>query len=101
LQDELIAELLANSARALSAARVRRELAGIVAQGHYMAPSDTTTGVTDFCAPIFDHSAGAVAALTIPFLKQRDVAVPMAAVRQALLACTARISAGLGATAPR
>ncbi|MEO8523751.1 MAG: helix-turn-helix domain-containing protein [Caldimonas sp.] len=101
LQDELIAELLANSARALSSSRVRRELAAIVAQGHYMAPSDTTTGVTDLCAPVFDHSAGAVAALTVPYLKQRDVTVPVGTVRQALLACTALISAGLGATLSR
>ena len=66
-----------------------------------MAASETTTGVTDLCAPIFDHSDGAVAALTVPYLKQRDVKVSLAATRQALLATVRRISTGLGAPAAR
>ncbi len=96
MQRELIAELLANSSRAISARRVRGELAAIAAKGFYMAPSDTTEGVTDLCAPVFDHSEGAVAALTLPYLRQRDVEVSVAAARQALLATVRRISAGLG-----
>ncbi|MEO7007721.1 MAG: helix-turn-helix domain-containing protein [Caldimonas sp.] len=101
MQDELIAELIANSPRGISAAKVRAELADIVHKGFYMAPSDTTTGVTDLCAPIFDHSDGAVASLTLPYLKQRDVQVSVAAARTALLATARRISAGLGAPAAR
>jgi DNA-binding IclR family transcriptional regulator len=101
LQDELIAELVANGARGLSAARVRSELAGIVRKGYYRAPSDTTHGVTDLCAPVFDHSDGAVAALTVPYLRQRDVKVTLAAAQTALLATVRRISAGLGAPAAR
>jgi DNA-binding IclR family transcriptional regulator len=97
MQRELVAELLANGSRARSAAAVRKELAAIASQGFYMAPSDTTEGVTDLCAPIFDHSEGAVAALTVPYLRQRDVAVSVAAARQSLLATVRRISAGLGA----
>ncbi|MEO5883051.1 MAG: IclR family transcriptional regulator [Caldimonas sp.] len=97
VQQELIAELLANSTRPISAARVRGELADIATQGFYMAASDTTEGVTDLCAPVFDHSEGAVAALTMPYLRQRDVAVTVAAARQALLATVRRISAALGA----
>ncbi len=98
MQDELIAELLANSARAISPDRVRGELAEIARKGIYMAPSDTTEGVTDLCAPVFDHSEGAVAALTLPYLRQRDVEVSVAAARQALLATVRRISLALGAT---
>ena len=101
MQHELIAELLANSSRAISAARVRGELAEIARKGVYMAPSDTTEGVTDLCAPVFDHSEGAVAALTLPYLRQRDVAVSVAAAREALLATVRRISSGLGAAPER
>jgi len=100
LQQELIAELLANAPRAISAARVRAELADIAKKGVYMARSDTTEGVTDLCAPVFDHSAGAVAALTLPYLRQRDITVSVAAARQSLLATVERISTALGA-APR
>jgi DNA-binding IclR family transcriptional regulator len=101
MQRELVAELLANGSRARSAARVHAELAGIARQGFYMAPSDTAKGVTDLCAPVFDHSEGAVAALTVPYLRQRDIAVSVAAVRQSLLATVRRISAGLGAPPAR
>ena len=85
----------------MSATRVRGELADIASKGFYMAASDTTAGVTDLCAPVFDHSDGAVAALTLPYLKQRDVSVTVAAARQALLATVGRISSGLGAPARR
>lgn len=98
-REELIAELIAESAVKLSAAKVRAELAAIRQQGYHMAPSDTTDGVTDLCAPIFDHSAGAVAALTVPYLKQRDVQVKVEGARLALLGTVAQISAGLGAPA--
>ncbi len=101
MQDELIAELVANTPRAVSASRVRAELAEIARLGFYMAPSDTTAGVTDLCAPVFDHSDGAVAALTLPYLKQRDVTVSVAAARQALLDTVRQISVALGAPAGR
>ena len=98
VQEELIAELLANSPTPISAARVRADLARIRRLGYYQAQSDTAAGVTDLCAPIFDFSDGAVAALTVPYLKQRDVAVTVTAARDALLAAARRISSGLGAT---
>jgi DNA-binding IclR family transcriptional regulator len=101
IQEELIAELIANTPLRISAAKIRADLAAIREQGFYMAQSDTTEGVTDLCAPVFDHSAGAVAALTLPYLKQRDVNVTVSAARTALLATTRRISAGLGAPQAR
>jgi DNA-binding IclR family transcriptional regulator len=100
-QEELIAELIANSPKRLSATKVRAELAAIREQGFHMAASDTTQGVTDLCSPIFDHSDGAVAALTVPYLQQRDVPVTVLAARAALLATTRQISAGLGAPKER
>ncbi len=99
MQHELIEELLANSAHAITAVNVRGELAEIARNGIYMAPSDTTEGVIDLCAPVFDHSKGAVAALTLPYLQQRDVEVSVAAARRALLATVRRISLALGAAA--
>ena len=99
-QEELIAELLANSPTRVSAAKVRAELARIRRLGFYSAQSDTTTGVTDLCAPIFDFSDGAVAALTVPYLRQRDVTVSVPAAHNALLAAARRISLSLGATQP-
>ena len=101
VQDELIAELIANSAKRLSASKVRAGLASIVKHGFYRAPSDTIDGVTDLCCPIFDHSDGAVAALTLPYLHQRDVRVPIEAALEALVATARRISAELGAKAHR
>ena len=97
VQGELIAELLANGSRTLSAGRVKQELAEIARKGFYMAPSDTTNGVTDLCAPVFDRSDGAVAAITVPYLRQRDVDVSVAAARQLLLDAARRMSAALGA----
>lgn len=100
-QEALIAELVANSTARISASKVRADLATIVDKGYYMSPSDTTRGVTDLCAPIFDHSDGAVAALTVPYLQQRDVHVTIAAARVALLASVRQISAALGAPLQR
>ncbi|MEO8836573.1 MAG: helix-turn-helix domain-containing protein [Caldimonas sp.] len=101
VQDELIAELAANSPRRLAVGKVRAELAAIARRGFFRAPSDTTAGVTDLCAPIFDHSEGAVAALTVPYLKQRDVLVSVDSAAAALLATARSMSAALGAPPPR
>ena len=97
MQQQLISELLAEAGNRGSAKKVRAELASIRNQGIYTASSETMQGVTDLCAPIFDLSNSAVAALTVPYLKQRDVQVSVTTARQALLAATALISAGLGA----
>ena len=98
-QDELIAEFAANSRSSMSIKKVREELAMIARDGYYAGESDTATGIVDMCAPIFDHGEGAVASLTVPYLKQRDVRVKLAAAREALLVATRRISAALGAAA--
>jgi DNA-binding IclR family transcriptional regulator len=99
VQEKLIAEMLANSDRRIAASKMRAEFARIERQGFYSAPSATAAGVTDLCAPVFAHSEGAVAALTVPYLTQKDVAVSVDAVCEALVAATGRISAQLGAGA--
>jgi DNA-binding IclR family transcriptional regulator len=101
VQDELIAELIANSSAQLAASKVRAEMAAIVKNGFYMAQSETTNGVTDLCCPIFDHGGGAVAALTLPYLHQRDVRIPLDSARESLVSATNQISAKLGARADR
>ncbi|MGE0312236.1 MAG: IclR family transcriptional regulator [Lautropia sp.] len=95
-QAALVDEMVENAPR-VSVRRIRKELADVRSQGYFMARSDTTSGVTDLCAPIFDHGGGAVAALTVPWLEQRDVTVGVAATRDALLATAREISTGLGA----
>lgn len=97
VQEQLVAELIANSDERLTASRVRAELARVVERGFYSAPSNTADGVTDLCAPIFDHHEGAVAALTVPFLAQKYVSVTVHAASQALLQTVERISTQLGA----
>lgn len=100
-QDALIEELVANSTKRITASKVRADLAKVVDKGYYMAPSDTTLGVTDLSAPIFDHSDGAVASLTVPYLHQRDVHVSIEETRDALLTTVRQISAALGAPPSR
>ena len=103
VQDSRVAELVANSEQRLTAGRVRAELARVVARGLYSAPSNTADGVTDLCAPIFDHHQheGAVAALTVPFLAQKYVKVTVGAASEALLQAAERISTRLGSGAGR
>jgi len=97
VQEELIDELLKNGPEQRTAKTVRATLADIAAKGFYTAQSDTVSGVTDLCAPLFDHGDRAIAALTVPYLPQRDVHVTITQVQTALLTTTHEISAALGA----
>ena len=99
VQDKLIAEMLANSDERIAASKIRTELARIARTGFYSAPSATAAGVTDLCAPVFAHSGGAVAALTVPYLPQKYVGVTVEQACHAMVAATGRISVQLGAAA--
>jgi len=102
VQEELIEELLKSGPNKQRTAKsVRATLDDIVAKGFYYAQSDTVSGVTDLCAPLFDHHDRAIAALTVPYLPQRDVHVTIAEAQTALLATTRGISAALGTPAHR
>lgn len=101
VQERLIGEMLASSEEKIGASNVRAELAQLAQQGFHSAPSATAAGVTDLCAPIFDHREGAIAALTVPYLPQKYVDVTVKQACQALVATTERISARLGAGAGR
>lgn len=96
LKAALLQELLENAPPGRSPTELLAELDAIREQGYFMARSDTTEGVTDLCAPIIDRSGGAVAALTVPHIRQRDVAVTPEQTRVLLLNTAVEISRALG-----
>ena len=69
----------------------------IVAAGYDMTPSAIVDGLIDMSSPVLDHSGQALAALSLPFLPQRDQnkdpMVALALLREA----AARISEKIGA----
>ena len=101
VQERLLAEMLANSEKPVATAKVRGELERLARRGFHSEPSNTAAGVTDLCAPIFDHGEGAVAALTVPYMAQKYVSVTEDEACQALVATTGRVSAQLGACVTR
>lgn len=75
---------------------LERTIARIAREGHVSAPSDTVTGVVDICHPIFDASAIAVAALTVPYVRMRDNPTTLDETRRVAADVAAAISASLG-----
>ena len=92
---ELVAVLARQSK--VPAEGIAPRLETIATAGYDMAPSAIVAGLVDMSAPVLDHSGQAVAALTLPFLPQRDQnrdpAVALALLRDA----AQRISANVGA----
>jgi len=72
-----------------------RRLDEIRARGFDEGPSDTVAGVVDICFPIFDHF-GVVAAITVVYLKHRDVRVGIASARDHARKISGSISRALG-----
>ena len=70
-------------------------------QGYEEHVSDTLPGITDLCFPIIDRAGHAVATLTQPYLRQRDVTLSVAKARVAHQRIAAAISRELGAIAER
>jgi DNA-binding IclR family transcriptional regulator len=93
----LLLEELAGNGRVSTTRRraLARRLERIRERGHDEGPSDTLSGVIDICFPIFDHD-GAVAALTLVYLKQRDARVSVPGARAALRQAATAISRALG-----
>ena len=93
----LLVEELVGDGRASATRRraLARRLEAIRARGYDEGPSDTLSGVIDICFPIFDHY-GVVAALTLAYLKQRDVRVSVPGARAALRQAAAAVSRALG-----
>ncbi len=98
-RDALIQEMIDNDPSPLPRKTLQRLVAAIAVRGYEEKESDTLPGITDLCCPIFDRSGFAVATLTQPYLRQRDVRHSIAQSRQIQLRIAAMISRGLGAPA--
>jgi DNA-binding IclR family transcriptional regulator len=98
-RDELIQEMIDNDPAPLARRTLLRMVAAIAARGYEEKESATLPGITDICCPIFDRSGFAVATLTQPYLRQRDVKLSVAESRQAQLRIVEQVSRGLGAGA--
>lgn len=95
---EYLAELLGTRRGGAECRVLERRLERIRDRGYDEGPSDTVGGVIDICFPIFDQF-GAIAALNVVYLKQRDVKATVPQARGALAATAAAISCSLGWTA--
>ncbi len=98
-RDELIQEMIDNDPSPLPRARLQKMVAAIAARGYEVKESATLPGITDICCPIFDQSGFAVATLTQPYLRQRDVKSSIEQSCEAQLRTVRLISMGLGAAA--
>jgi DNA-binding IclR family transcriptional regulator len=84
-------------------ARVRdldRRLEDIRRRGYDEGPSDTISGVSDICFPVFDHF-GVVASLNVVYMRHRDTRVSIPQAREKLHQSTQAISRALGWMGPR
>ncbi|HET8727200.1 MAG TPA: IclR family transcriptional regulator [Alphaproteobacteria bacterium] len=91
-----LSELLADEKPGEARRRaLEKRLEEIRARGHDEGPSDTVAGVVDICFPIFDHY-GMVAAMTVVYLKHRDVRTSIPAARNHARQVSASISRALG-----
>lgn len=75
--------------------KMQERLDDIHRRGYDGGPSDTVSGVSDICFPVFDRF-GVVAALNVVYLKQRDTRLTIPEVREKLRQATALISKSLG-----
>jgi len=95
----MIEQMLRNDPRPPPRARLMARVALIRKQGFEEHVSDTLPGITDLCFPIIDRGGHAVATLTQPYLRQRDVTLSVAKARVAHRRIAAAISRELGAIA--
>jgi DNA-binding IclR family transcriptional regulator len=94
-RDETLALLARQSDLAVE--DIRPRLDAIAAAGYDMAPSEMVAGLIDMSAPVIDHSGQVLAALTLPFLPQRDQDKDPAPALALLRAAAAEISEKVGA----
>ena len=92
----MIAAMRQGDAQAPAAALLARRVAQIARRGYEERTSDTFPGITDICFPIIDQAGNAIATLTLPYLRQRDVQMPIGAARAAHAQAAAAISAAMG-----
>jgi DNA-binding IclR family transcriptional regulator len=92
----LIDLMIRNDPRPPRAAALARRIGVIARQGYEERVSDTLPGITDICFPVFDASGAAIATLTQPFLKQREMKMSITAARRAHAEAAAKLSGKLG-----
>jgi DNA-binding IclR family transcriptional regulator len=90
-----LAELLGTRRGAASRRALEGRLEAIRARGFDEGPSDTVAGVVDICFPLFDQF-GAIAALNVVYLGQRDNKVSVPQARRILMETANTISRSLG-----
>lgn len=94
---EMSEQMLGKDASSPSRSRLAARVALIRKQGYEEHISDTLPGITDICFPILDRLGHAIATLTQPYLRQRDVIFSVAKARLAHQRVTEIISRELGA----
>jgi DNA-binding IclR family transcriptional regulator len=101
VRSQFLAELAGKGRK--RAARLRsldQRLEQIRMRGYDEGPSDTIDGIVDICFPIFDRF-GAVAALTIVYMRHRDTRLTVPAARDKLRRSAQLISKLLGWMGPK
>ena len=77
-------------------AEVEARIAGIIAKGYEMRASLAVEGCTNIAMPIRDHIGATIAALTVPYLPQKQARLDRRAVLEEARAAAIEISRGLG-----
>jgi DNA-binding IclR family transcriptional regulator len=95
---ELIQEMIENDPAPPARKSLQRMVAGIARRGYEEKESATLPGITDICCPILDRDGFAIATLTQPYLRQRDVRLGVVESREAQREAVRQISRGLGGT---
>src|SRR5262245_15646010 len=96
----LIERLLAAGEAEMPAAAVEARIADILNNGFEMRPSLAVEGCTNIAMPLRDHSGATIAALTVPYLPQKQARLDRRAVLAETRAAADEISRGLGMIEP-
>ena len=98
IADWMIEEMQRNSApEKLNLRALKQKLETIRRRGYEQSKSDTVPGITDMVFPIFDNMhPGAMAALNMPYLKQRDATMALAQAREVLQLAAQSITDQMG-----
>lgn len=96
IRERYIAELIDNDPAPPSRRALTKRLDQIRTRGFEERESHTFPGFVDLCFPILDATGQAIATLTQPWIRFRDVTVPLNEARSIQGEIAGRISAGLG-----
>lgn len=96
-RDALLDRLLAEGEAGVERAAVEERLSAILDNGFEMRASLAVDGCTNITLPIRDHMGATIAALTVPYLPQKQARLSRAAVFEEARAAALEISRGLGA----